>query len=79
MSYMTLEEELYGQMPDKLFISKGTEFWYACYDDALCILTNAEGFMQAYCYDEKPEYRSVRRHIVNEYRLREIRPVEFED
>lgn len=79
MTDKTLEESLYEQMPDKLFIRKGTESWYAFYDDALCILTNATGMLESYCYDSKPEYRSVRRHIVNEYGLREITPVIFED
>lgn len=68
-----LEQQLYESLPDRLYTAPSGEIWYACYDNSFCILTNAGGQLESFCYTNKSEYRDVRRQIVNEYRLREVR------
>lgn len=61
---------LYQQVPDRLYIASSDYLtWYAVYEREMCILTNASGCLEAYCYPNKTEFRDVRRFIVQEYDL----------
>ena len=66
---MLTSEYLYDQTPDRLMVHHDSETWYAFYDTALSILTNADGSLRSFSYDTKSEYRDVRRYIVAEYNL----------
>lgn len=66
---MITSEYLYGLTPDRLMVHQRSETWYAFYDQALSILTNADGCLRSFSYDTKSEYRDVRRYIVDEYNL----------
>ncbi len=50
-----------------------SEAWYAFYDKALSILTNADGDLHSFSYDTKSEYRDVRRYIIEEYNLKDTK------
>ncbi|MEL0098361.1 MAG: hypothetical protein VW907_02260 [Opitutae bacterium] len=75
----SIEDDLYEQAPDKLYTSRDRQTWYACYDDELCLLTNAGGELKAYCYDSKPEYRDIRSKIIEAYNLRRSKVIEYEE
>jgi hypothetical protein len=66
---MLTSEYLYGQTPDKLLVHHNSGTWYAFYDKALSILTNANGDLRSFSYDSKSEYRDVRRYVTEEYNL----------
>ena len=66
---MLTSEYLYGQTPDRLLVHHDSETWYAFYDKALSILTNADGDLRSFSYDSKSQYRDVRRHVIEEYNL----------
>ena len=72
-------EMLYSEPPDKLFLAKNKETWYAFYDSALSILTNVNDILEVYSYVSKPEYRSVRTTIVETYDVRRIRVIYPDD
>lgn len=72
-------ESLYETRPDKLYVSKEFDAWYAFYEIELCILTNADGDLAAYCYDEKSDYRDARRFILTEYNVKEEILHSYED
>jgi len=73
-------EELYSQSPDRLYVSRDRNTWYACYDSQLCILTNAgSDYMRAFCYENKSDFREIRNMIVEEYGLLRERVVSFDD
>ena len=62
-------EDLYSEVPVRLYGTTVSDVWYAFYEKELCILTNANGHLSSYCYDSKEEYRDVRSFIIEEYNL----------
>lgn len=76
---MLTSEYLYGQAPDRLFVHRDSETWYAFYDKALSVLTNAEGELRSFSYDTKSEYRDVRRYIVEEYNLVDTKVYKYDE
>ena len=73
---MISAQSLYETVPDRIYVGPNAEEWYAFYDDDFAILTNAaDNRLKVYQYDNKGEYRDVRRTIVDQYALRQI-PVE---
>ena len=72
-------ERLYEMQPDKLYCSDKFDAWYAFYDIELCALTNASGKLDVFSYEDKAEYREVRRLILNEYGVREVVRTNFDD
>lgn len=71
-------DQLYGTVPDKLYTSKQFDAWYAFYDIELCILTNAGDSLEIFCYQDKSEYRDVKRLILSEYNVREVKLDHFD-
>jgi len=76
---MTLEEDLYESVPDRLYYDRSYTTWYACYDSDMCVLTNSTGSLESFCYSSKSEYRDVRRTIVEEYDLKQVKQIYDED
>lgn len=76
---MTLEEDLYESVPDRLYYDRSYTTWYACYDNDMCVLTNSTGILESFCYSSKGEYRDVRRTIVEEYDLKQVKQIYDED
>jgi len=76
---MPIAQQLYQIIPDRLYMHYGCETWYAFYDYDLCVLTNSEGKLEAFCYDTKSEYRDVRRLIVQNYDLKQVKLDYVED
>ena len=74
-----IEQRLYESIPDRLYKGSDGQTWYACYDSPFCILTNAGGDMKAFCYSSKSEYRDVRRSIVTDYGLREVKVDKYDE
>ena len=62
-------EDLYSEVPDRLYGTTVSDVLYAFYEKELCILTNANVHLSSYCYDSKEEYRDVRSFIIEEYNL----------
>lgn len=76
---MLTSEYLYGLTPDKLMVHRASETWYAFYDKALSILTNADGDLRSFSYDTKSEYRDVRRYIIEEYNLKDTKVFTYDE
>jgi len=66
---MMSPDQLYQLPPTTTYLAPDGYTWYACYDDQLSILTNADGCLAVYSYPDKTEFRGVRRTIVNDYGL----------
>jgi len=76
---MEFVEYLYNMRPDRIYWHRNGESWYACYDDWLCLLTNASGKLESYCFDNKVEYREARTIIVEKYNLKRGKVATFND
>ncbi len=76
---MSTSEYLYESSPDRLLVSEEFDVWYAFYDDELSVLSNATGDLVAYSYDDKSEYREVRRFIVEEYHVRDAKVHQYDE
>jgi len=76
---MFTSDDLYGMAPDKLLVSDDFTVWYAFYDDELSVLSNAEGTLKAYSYDNKSEYREVRRFIKEQYPVKETNAYTYDE
>lgn len=76
---MNFNNYLYEIAPDRLFWHRDGQTWYACYDDTLCMLTNASGTLESYCYDNKIEYREARTFMVEKYGLKRGKVLAFND
>jgi hypothetical protein len=74
-----LIQTLYARIPERLLVSGDGMTWYACYDNDLCILSNASGELEAFCYDDKGEYRDVRRHITENYNVRKAKVSRYDE
>ena len=73
-------DTLYGQVPDKLYTwYDDAQVWYAFYDDALSVLTNANGDLEIFEYCSKTDYRDVRRIIISTYNVRETRVFSYDE
>lgn len=60
-------------------VHRDSETWYAFYDKALSILTNADGDLRSFSYDTKSEYRDVRRYIIEEYNLKDTKVYTYDE
>jgi hypothetical protein len=70
---MVTSEYLYGMLPNKLLVSDEFGVWYAFYNNDLSVLSNATGELLSYTYDDKSQYREVRRFITEEYAVKEAK------
>jgi|TARA_R110000803_G_scaffold37598_8_gene81071 hypothetical protein len=75
---MVSSEYLYESSPDRLLVSDEVDVWYAFYDDELSVLSNSTGELVSYSYQDKSEYREVRRFIVEEYPVRDAKGHQYD-
>ena len=75
---MVSSEYLYESSPDRLLVSDEFDVWYAFYDDELSVLSNSTGELVSYSYQDKSEYREVRRFIVEEYPVRDAKGHQYD-
>ena len=76
---MFTSDYLYGLAPDRLLVSHDFDVWYAFYDDELSVLSNASGTLESYSYENKSEYREVRRFIMEEYPVKETNVYTYDE
>lgn len=75
---MVSSEYLYESSPDRLLVSDEVDVWYAFYDDELSVLSNSTGELVSYSYQDKSEYREVRRFIVEEYPVQDAKGHQYD-